>query len=476
MKSHYDIIIAGNGVLAYSLAFALMQKDPRLKLALVGPSKRPGGASIAAGAMLNSFAELEKGTLDTEPARIKFRMNRAAAKMWPEWVESINQASGGLPLSIMEGTYVIHNSRINEMDDENFAAILDALRQHDEPFQDIDPREIRGLRPTTQGRAHRAIYIPGEGAIQPTALLAALERSFAAANVEIFDDTATHLTVRDAGIKELRTAQERVLTAPHIVLACGAHAQGLIDQIPDVARRVPRLFYGTGIAMVLRTRGQAPERVIRSPNRGMACGIHVVPYDKDVCYVGATNVISPVPELNPTMTGLFGLMEAAMEQINEGYYNAKLERWIVGHRPTALDNFPLIGETSVKGLWILSGTRREGIHVSPLLARQLSAEILGQPPLVEHPFTPERPLIRVMTREEGIRGAVAHLKSSAYQHGLHVPNNGWCDFIDDMLRSQVEQIYNGCGIHDYGVPPEMLGMYRLGLIRPEAHNVTQSGT
>lgn len=473
MKSHYDIIIAGNGVLACSLAFALAQQDPSLKLAIVGPAKRPGGASVAAGAMLNSFAEIEKGALDTEPARIRFRMNRAATRMWPEWIEAINQASGGPPLSIKQGTYVIHNGRTNEMDDENFAAIVDALRQHDEPFQDVDPREIRGLRPTTEGRAHRAIYIPGEGSLQPAALLAALERSFGP-NVEIIDDTATQIAARDGGVKELRTARERTLTAPQLVLACGAHTQGLIDQIPEVARRVPRLFYGIGIAMVLRTRGQAPERVIRTPNRGMACGVHVVPYDKDVCYIGATNLISPVPELNPTMTGLFGLMEAAMEQINEGYYNATLERWIVGHRPTALDNFPLIGETSVKGLWILSGTRREGIHVSPLLARSLSGELLGQPPLLEHPFAPERPLIRVMTREEGIQRAVAHLKSSAYQHGLHLPNNGWCDFIDGMLRSQVEQIYNGCGIHDYGVPPEMLGIYKLGLIRPEAPSAALS--
>ena len=73
-----------------------------------------------------------------------------------------------------------------------------------------------------------------------------------------------------------------------------------------------------------------------------------------------------------------------------------------------------------------------------------------------------------MTREEGIAKAIKHLKSAGYQHELRLPKAGWDDMVNDMLRAKVEAIYDKCGIKDFGIPVEMLDMYKYGHAGHEA--------
>jgi hypothetical protein len=185
-------------------------------------------------------------------------------------------------------------------------------------------------------------------------------------------------------------------------------------------------------------------------------------------FVGATNFISPVPEYYPRMTSLHGLLRAAMEQINRKFYKAQVLKYVVGHRPTSADVFPLMGETSIKGLWVLTGTKREGIHMSPLLGQWIAREILGRPSLFANRFAPERNLLHTMTKEEGIRLAVKHLKSAALQHELRLPKANWDDMIDDTLRRKVEAVYDKRGIKEFGIPPELLDMYEYGHVQETA--------
>jgi hypothetical protein len=63
-----DVLVVGNGILGYSIAFALLHENPSAKITLIGPSSKPSCASVAAGAMLNSFAELEEVPSRTKPA------------------------------------------------------------------------------------------------------------------------------------------------------------------------------------------------------------------------------------------------------------------------------------------------------------------------------------------------------------------------------------------------------------------------
>ena len=57
-------IIIGNGIIALTTAFRLLKKlAPTDNISIIGPKNRPGSATLAAAAMLNSFGEIESHSL-----------------------------------------------------------------------------------------------------------------------------------------------------------------------------------------------------------------------------------------------------------------------------------------------------------------------------------------------------------------------------------------------------------------------------
>src|SRR5205807_6962250 len=66
-------VILGNGIVAASIAFRLTKRlAAGDRITVIGKKARPGSATLAAAAMLNSFAEIEKGSLDSEIDRYRF--------------------------------------------------------------------------------------------------------------------------------------------------------------------------------------------------------------------------------------------------------------------------------------------------------------------------------------------------------------------------------------------------------------------
>ena len=116
------------------------------------------------------------------------------------------------------------------------------------------------------------------------------------------------------------------------VLVCnGAAAQTLIDGLAEIKTRVPRVLYGVGFSAVLRPGVSALRHVVRSPNRGFACGIHAVPDPQTAdLYVGATNITSTYPRYSPRVSGVHNLLEAAMMEIHSGLYDSEIVETRVG--------------------------------------------------------------------------------------------------------------------------------------------------
>ena len=338
------------------------------------------------------------------------------------------------------------------------------LEQYREPYEFADPLTVKGYSPSVESRSLKVIYIPNEGFIQALKIRNAFENIFSKnKNIEFINSPAVKIDVSGKD-KKITTLDDTTCRSPVIILAAGTRTQDLIDQIPEIKNRIPRQVYGIGTAVILKqtSPGVVPDKAIRTANRGLACGVHVVPYDHERCYVGASNFISPVPEYHPRITSLYALLQSVMEQIHRLHYKSQIEQVLVGHRPTTIDTFPIIGETSIKGLWVLSGTKRIGLHMSPFYSEYAATKIIEGKDTYENRFLPERRLLHTMTREQGILKAVKHLKSAAYQHELRLPKAGWEDMVEDMLRKKVEKIYEDCGIKDHGIPPELLEMYRYG--------------
>lgn len=462
-----DLLILGNGVIGISTAFELLRIQPDMRITIVGKHTRPGAASMAAGAMLACYCEAERGGLDHEPGREMFRLSREATALWPAWAARVS-ATGGPPVELGTGTFLLQNAAADAFDDDNFEAVVDALKEYHEPYEFVSPKQIPRYAPEPGMRALRAVYVPGEGTVIPAVLMGSMTAELERRGVTLVDAEAASLSVGADGRKTVRLDNGTTLTGGRVLIATGARSSQLINDLPELRGRVPRLFFGVGAGAILEPRDATPTSVIRTPNRGLACGVHLVPHSATHCYIGASNFISPVPEYAPRMTSLYSLIQGAMEQINTQFYKAQVHRILVGHRPTTADVLPLLGGTSIDGLFIATGTKRIGLILSPWIAREMAALIVTGTSQIPALFRPERRLIHTMTREQGIAKAVAHLRSAAYQHELRLPKAGWDDRITDMLRRGVESVYEKCGITSFGIHPEMLDMYRYGHVDPDA--------
>lgn len=458
----YDIIIIGNGILGLSTAYQLLKKDPTIKLAIIGPQGRPGSATLAAGAMLNAYAELTNVSLLSYEGRLKFEMARKSSKLWPDWIREINDAlknKGKVELKL--GTYVINNSLSGQLECENYEIILNTLKEYGEEFEEIGSKDIPGLSALEGCRPIRNLYIPQEGFIDSNSLIKALHSILSdKQNVTILDDEAIKINYEKGKITGVNTKKRGIVFSNNVLLAAGAFSQKLIDTIPEIKKFIPPIFAGVGISLLLRQNQDDPIRhVIRTPNRSGACGLHVLPRrDKKTLYIGASNNVYVHPSQQITAGISHFLLQCAIEQINQNFYKNEVINWHIGNRPASLDTFPLLGPTSIKGLWLLTGTYRDGLHQSPLLADELSNMILGIPSSLNEAFLPERAPIKTRTVQQSIEEYITHYVAASYEHGAPPPRFAQEKGYIAALRNKAECWYDALQT-DYGLAPDMVFMF-----------------
>ena len=105
--------------------------------------------------------------------------------------------------------------------------------------------------------------------------------------------------------------------------------------------------------------------------------------------------------------------------------------------------------------------------MSPLISEYVVAMLYDEPVDPRfNIFSPERKPIRSMTRDQAIEKAVRHQMSAAYQHGFSPSKSRMPDQVKGMYRDDLERLHDKIGAVDWGIPPEMLDMYRYGHAQP----------
>lgn len=471
-----DTVILGNGIVGLATAHSLAQRGSD-RITIIGPQTREGSATLAAAAMLNSFAEVEVGSLKAPLDQLRFELSRKASTLWPAFGTSIASAVEAgrtiADLGFQTGTFVVNNTAADDLDDENFDAILAALSAYAEPHALVSPREIPNYAPDQRHRATRAVRIEREGWVNPRLVMAHLDRALAQhPHVRIIDASVERLASENGAITGAILPDGRVVEGDRYLLAVGATATALLER-SALAIPMQRVFYGVGVSLELRSPDHPHTHCIRTPNRGLACGVYSAPYfqgtglPNDHVLIGASNFIARDPQPHGRLTSVEVLSRAAIEQINHHFYRADLVRVNVGWRPTSQDTYPLVGPTSIPNLVIATGTKRDGFHLAPLLAEHLAALIRGEPTDARlDVFRPERPPIRTLTRAEAIEKAVRHQISAAYQHGYNPATSRMPEAVIEMHRAALERLHDQVGAVDWGIPPEMIDMYRYGHAKP----------
>ena len=246
MRGH-EVVVVGTGVLG--MAIAVAAADAGLRVALVGPGYNAGGAaSAAAGAMLGVVGEYT--VADQDMTDLVFR--HQSARLWPDWIEAITEHTG-MRVPLGHGTVIIANLD-HPADQDNLAAIRRAAQTLRLPVEDLDPRQVPGLRPAPRHAPVAALACPHEGWVNAEALLAALDTACrghpgvdwvpgTARSVLVCAGTPTATGVAlDDGT---RVAGEKV------VLAAGAASATLLAPLGALTGSLPAVLPAKGVSLMM---------------------------------------------------------------------------------------------------------------------------------------------------------------------------------------------------------------------------------
>ncbi|MEO8644752.1 FAD-dependent oxidoreductase [Pseudomonas sp.] len=459
----YDVIVVGAGAVGGSIAYELSTRG--LKVCRVGEINRTNAASMAAGAMNGCFGEITNGLLASEFGRLKLNMDLQAQRLWSSWAERLAVSTGNSEsLFTAIGTHILLNTAgMQEVDSVNYDIIQRILQDCGEPFEVIDPLKMEWLRPNQLVRPLRGLYISNEHAVNAHLLLEKLDAALVAEGGVIRDENAKRVLAENGVATGIELSSGEVLRARKVVVAAGVQSLDLLSGFHELVKKIPPLFSGYGVSILVKMPDgtELPNSVIRTPNRAFACGLHCVPRGDGVLYLGATNIISERPKHRALISDVQFLLDCAVDQLSLDLHDAEIISIQVGNRPIPADGFPLIGECGIEGLWLATGTYRDGLHQSPLLAGYI-ADCLTNVETTDldlSPFKPVRPPLTGVARDHTVRETVQQMFATGYEYRWDIKPY-WFPLLDEGLSRSYENLISN--LHpSFTPPPELVAFSHL---------------
>ena len=342
------VVIIGAGVAGLGVGWRLAQTGAEV---VILERAQPGsGASWAAAGMIAVTAEL----LDAHPAETEFAQQSNA--LWPDFAAELEAASGRK----------VGYARMGSMILAGDAAELARLsRKASEPgLSVLDPAQVRALAPLVTGPQAGALWSPEEAVVDNRALGLALTQAFQRAGGRLLTNEAVVRIEPKDGRAAIAHTPFGLYHADAFVLAAGAWS-GLIESalapITPVKGEMIALEPPPGVGL--------PDQVI------WGHGVYVVPR-------GGRLLVGATAEMVGFDTGLTGEAARALRAGAENLLPAVkswtlVDQW-AGLRPRAPDGLPLLGPTSLDGLWLAGGQFRNGILFAPAIAQNIADQLMGK--------------------------------------------------------------------------------------------------
>ena len=390
-----EIAVIGNGIIGTLAAWKLSEAG--FRVALVGKAGRPDSASMAAGAMLNVLGEVD-AELD-DYGRRKLAIGERALGLWRNLLPP--------EIYVADKTHIYRRDGGTALEGKAFAAIAAAAKSRPERQTDRD-----------------ICVLPDEPAVSTPALFAWLDAKLRGRNVPIL---------------------ETVPKADKFVQCSGA-----FTKVPGA---LP-LYFGVGNAMTVRDiKLDIPARtVMRTPNRGNTCGLHIVPRG-DCYYVGAGSYIATGPSEGYRIETLRYLIACLESDFGVDTWQASIQP-IKGYRPVALDGKPMLGPMRDNpSVYVATGTKRDGLTYAPVIAEDIIAWATNGPRSAFAGWEPDRAPISFGPREYAIEMYIENRLAALHEHGRDAK-------VDDVRRD-AEAAYKRGHEHfkvpaTFGFHPEML--------------------
>ena len=336
------LLIIGGGLIGLAVAYELAKKGRSVE---VLSRRRSEAAGFVAAGMLAPHAEGLEGSL--------LQLGQLSLDRIPSWVHSIEKESG-ISCGLKQCGIVVPFQSAEKRDSHPTSSFGQVLNRKELEL------EIPGLTNYWE----TALLFNQDGQIDNRRrLMRALEKACVSLGVHFREgvevlDVITHneafqgVHILNAeGKVEIRPSEEGVLCS-------GAWSNQIFNTIP--------IFPVKGEMLSLQGPKEALRRIIFGP------GTYLVPREDGLIIVGATSDKEAYFQA--------GLTTAGQNQLHKGIENLlpkandwpQMERWW-GFRPCTPDEGPLLGSSSVKGLWLATGHYRNGV-----LLAAITAELIGK--------------------------------------------------------------------------------------------------
>ena len=349
------VVVIGAGALGSVLAFMLQAGGARV--VLVDPAALGDNASgVAAGMLAPAFETiLEPGSADD------LELLLAAREAWVALASRLDAPNGRI---VRCGAMWV----ADEASQADMLGRLSALGLDAEPLGAVAAeRASPGLR-----APHGAIRTSEDWRLEPMAALQALRTALLATGGEVSTEAARTVSGRAVGL-----ADGTELAVDAVILATGMPPAGL----PDAPRELEVLAPIKG--QIVRFPGAGPlgGPILRAP------GVYIAPCGTGAV-VGAT-MEAGVADRRVDPAVVERLRASAIALLP--HLAAASASGAAGVRASAPDGLPLVGPSSVAGVWLAMGARRNGWLLAPLIADGLIAQLAGAPPGAWTPrFDPQR--------------------------------------------------------------------------------------
>ncbi len=364
------ICVVGGGVIGLGIAWRLARKGAAVEVFDRETAGR--GASWVAAGMLAPLSEVgfeDEGFLE---------LGRESLRLYPQFVHELKEDAGVEVRLDTKGTLIIGLDR----DDAERLRRLCEFREHlGLPVKWLSGTEAREIEPLVSPRTSSAIWIPDDHQVDNRGLVEALKTAIVKCGGKLHENRPVEEVLSEEGrVKGVRT-EEGVVDAAGVVIAAGCRSKqiggipkGLLPPVRPVKGQIITLQEDPLYSLT---------HVIRAPDA------YLVPKGDGRIILGASEEDMGF-DTTITAGAVYKLLERGWEAI-PSIYDMPIQEIVAGLRPGSRDHDPIVGKTTMEGLYYATGHYRHGILLAPATAFEVSALILeGRSSDFFAPFGPTR--------------------------------------------------------------------------------------
>lgn len=343
-----NIAIAGGGLLGRLLAWHLSEQGRQVTLFEFGSLASPTGACWTAAGMISPLSELVHSPIEV------YRMGLESLKLWPQWIQSLEQLVGETVHYRTSGSVVVAHQRDNaQLSQFQF----DLQRTLGEKFAgEVSSLSAENLHELEPDLAHfsNGIFLRNEADINNRRLLSVLLRRLRQLPVNLQENTPVdcepHTVI-------LRKSGERKNF--DLVIDCrGMGAKPLLKDLRGVR----------GEVMVVESNEVHFQRPVRMMHPRYK--LYAVSKPNGTTVIGATEIESE--DLSPISIRSTLELASALYTLHPALAEARVVETNVNLRPAVPDNLPFVRVN--EGLIQANGLYRHGYLCGPaLVSRVLDA-------------------------------------------------------------------------------------------------------